>query len=254
MPVFDNLHPTHGDHDYDIAEHEEHHHLEDHLEDEDPYHGVSSVGYVEKESHKPVTIPVVSIPSEGHPSATDAGTSSRAEEELVDHKLSEAHGSINNKIAAIMALKESSSPGPTPATPVHVHDSVAHHPRLVSSHQKYDFPNRNPSPTSPILVKARLVDATFGDEAQQMAFEDNRAEDARTETASARSIKSAQRPQQKTEENAPSAVSTKEQKSKKTIIASASLQQNPDWNSVIDNAMRVYNSAAGQKGGIAKKK
>ena len=262
--VFDNLHPTHGDHDYDITDEQHsplletgnyhHHHLEDHLEDEDPYHGLASVGYVESDKHKPVgAAPVVAAThGEGHiPVIVDTETASKVEEELVDHKLNEAHGALNRKIAAI-AAKESLAPGPTPATPVRIHDSVVHHPRLSPINQKYDYPNRNPSPTSPILVKARLLDASFGDEAHEMAAEDNRAENVRTEQASARSIKSAQKLVTKTDEKAPSAAlagKTKEQNSKKTIISGASSDQ-PD--SSVDSAVLV-DSDGTLKDGIAKK-
>lgn len=233
----------------------QHQRLVDHLEDEDPYHGLPSVGYVESDTHKPVgAAPViVATHGEAHSPVIDVETASKVEEELVDHKLNEAHGALNRKIAAI-AAKESLAPGPTPATPVRIHDSVGHHPRLSLTNQKYDFPNRNPSPTSPILVKARLLDASFGDEAHEMAAEDNRAEDVRTEQATARSIKSAQKLVLKVEEKAPSAFAskTKEQNSKKTIITGVSSDQ-PNSNSLVDSAVRVDNNGA-QKGGIAKKK
>ena len=184
--------------------------------------------YVKSDTHKvPAQAAENIVASDGHhfapavvvPAYSEAlygGTSSKTEEELaVDHKLGEAHGDTSRRLAAIAASKEVSkpAPGPTPATPVH--DSVAHHPRFAPPNQKYDFPNRNPSPTMPIMVKARFVDASFGEEATQMAAEENLPQEIRTETASSRSIKlhsSSQQQQHKTTDNTNDSAKTNSKK------------------------------------------
>ncbi|XP_066931947.1 fibropellin-1-like isoform X2 [Clytia hemisphaerica] len=275
--LFDNYHPTHNDRDYDAEDVEnsparnplietgnyKEHHVEDHLEDEDPYHGLV-VDHV-KSDKKPIVIKEEVIMDE---------PSKQTEEvvKIVDHKLNEAHGesgpqggesvkvatvgvSSNLKGKKIVNMKEAAPTRPTPT-----HDSVAHHSRL--SFQKYDFPNRNPSPTVPIVLKANLAgEPSFGDEAEMVA-EENHGQEVRTETASARTLKKHNFVRSSLE-NTQKGKLSQQQVTRKNSDSHSELNDKrtlhdastrPVWNQIYNNAMRVYYGRNGAQSAIAKKK
>jgi hypothetical protein len=164
---------------------------------------------------------------------------------VVDHKLDEAHGK------KIMVKPHVAVAQPTKSTPI-IHDGVAHHPRL--SYQAYDFPSRNPSPTTPILLTANLAaDPSFASEAQ-LAAEQNKAKETagvvRSITRKAAVRSSVQESPRNHHQKSSIQSDNLSVGSKKATVE----KERPDWNKVYDNAIRVYYGEHGRRVAVAKKK